>query len=94
MKSEQTAQAALAASLLVNLAFAATLLWVSYNARESTLRILAESAEARAHIQEKILADLESGNPETLEALKRTLRFNIDVDKRTSYRIRTRAPAE
>ncbi|MBN1270499.1 MAG: hypothetical protein JXB04_12995 [Kiritimatiellae bacterium] len=89
MNSEQTKNSVLVASLLVNLAFAAAMIWLSVSSRQVILNILADAADARARVQKQVLAELESGDSDAIETLKQTLRFNIDVEQRTSYKVRT-----
>jgi hypothetical protein len=81
-------------SLLMNAILMVGLLMTTFNARQAMLELVAESAESKYRLQQEILDQLESGDRRAIQSLKKTLRFNIDVEERISYRLRTRDAAE
>ncbi len=89
MNSKKLNNVMLMISLCLNMLLAAGMLGLGLNARRAMLGLITESATTEIQIQEYMLAELKSDQPERVEALKSVLRLNIDVAKRMRYKIGT-----
>ncbi len=72
-------KAMLGLSLALNLLLVAALLWVPAEARETAFGAVADATAAEVRLQQYVLAELESDDPQRVEAVKSFLRRNIDA---------------
>ncbi|MHC4107657.1 MAG: hypothetical protein ACYSTY_06180 [Planctomycetota bacterium] len=66
-------------SLALNVLLVAALLWIRAEGRETAHGALADATAAEVRLQQYVLAELESGDPQRVEAVKSFLRRNIDA---------------
>lgn len=68
----------LIASLVLNAILVVGLVWSAARSRRTAFQLMADTTTAEVRLQTHILSALESSDPSRLEAVRRTLRRNID----------------
>ena len=89
MKRNDGKTSVLGLSILFNVLLLAGFIFQGVYLRKTVEKSFARTAGEKARLQEEILADIESNNPEKMENLKQRLKFNIDVENRYRYKIET-----
>jgi hypothetical protein len=79
---------ALLISLLLNVILIAGIIWVRGSARATVHNALADATYAEVQLQEHILTELESADPERIAKVKAFLRRNISGGRETAARWR------
>lgn len=88
--AQETKQAVLLGSVLLNIILIAIFIWFVGYSRSTMLKFVAEAASNQIDLQERILAELASGDPDRIAALTNSLHWSIEAQKRVRYKIETR----
>jgi len=65
-------------SVILNIALVIGIIWARSFIRTQTFELAAISAEAEGNIARHVLTELESGEPDRIESLKKQLQKNIE----------------
>lgn len=88
--AQETKQAVLLGSLLLNIILIAIFIWFVGYSRSTMLKFVADAASNQIELQERILAELASGDPDRIAALTNSLHWSIEAQKRVRYKIDTK----
>jgi len=87
--TQETKNALLLGSILLNIVMIVVFIWFVKYSRETTMKLVAESAEREIAIQEKVLTELASGDEERISTLTNSMHWNIEAKKRLRFKAKT-----
>lgn len=88
--AQDTKQALLLGSVLLNIILIAIFIWFVGYSRSTMLKFVSEAASNQIELQQNILAELSSGDPDRIAALTNSLHWSIEAQKRLRYKIDTK----
>lgn len=88
--TQDTKQALLLGSALLNIILIAVFIWFVGYSRSTMLKFVADAATSQIQLQERILTELSSGDPDRIAALTNALHWSLEAQKRVKYKIETK----
>jgi hypothetical protein len=88
--AQDTKQAVLLGSVLLNIILIAIFIWFVGYSRSTMLKFVSDAASNQIDLQERILTELSSGDPDRIAALTNSLHWSIEAQKRVRYKIETK----